>query len=323
MEISHSKNPYKILSFSSTAPNSSMPSRNHLNFTLGISPSHQSLTANPARRDPLQVSSSLQDLKPRPKLLTLKDSKFSSISDYPSSEKPLFYSFKDPGRHPICDKNACFDRKYYELPENRLKLLVNQRILNMDQAALNHITYKLAQEQYEESEKAKKYSEFRKRVITAAATRKKNSEILQAKTGLIRYMPAHKQYACKSSERIGLLSLPKTIKKGYAEDYIDSYGLLKAGLLETGNSVLPKSARIPSSKIFSPFPLQIVKRNKQYSKTNCNSKEDVEENKIYSNDEIQECMKEITAFHIKFGELKGRVGFPKIYLDIDGHDEKS
>ena len=31
--------------------------------------------------------------------------------------------------------------------------------------------------------------------------------------------------------------------------------------------------------------------------------------------EIDECMHEINEFHKRFGELKGRVGFPQIYLE--------
>ena len=312
--------PHKISGICSTAPNQSTISRNSINYSLGNPQPQQSLTAIPTRRDSLKVSNSVQTLKIRPEFLPQKDSRYSSLIDYPNSNKPLFYSFKDPGKRPICDKNACFDKKYCELPENRLKLLVNQKILNMDQAALSHISSKLAQEQLEENEKAKKYSEFRKQLLTATATRRKNIEILQARTGLLRYTAPYTQCTSNSSARIGLLSIPKTSKKGFAEDYSDSYGLLKAGLLESGSSVLPKSARLPTGKVYSPFPLQIVKRNKHHCKMGGITKDRNEEQDIYSNDEIRECMKEITEFHKRFGELKGRVGFPQIYLDKDDHN---
>lgn len=239
---------------------------------------------------------------------------FSQHVSSDSSPNPFRFNCRDPGRRPICDKISSFEQNYSKLPETRLKLLVNPKILTMDQAALNHISLKLAEEQCKETEKQNFFIDFRKRAITATEVCKKKTEILQAKTGLLKFTPVHSVSNLKTTSRIEALSRPKVLKKGLAEDYMESYGLLRAGLLETGNSAVPKSARVPISKTFRAKPLGTAKTYRK----KIGQRQEIEENFIYSGKEIEECMKEIQKFHKIFGELKGRVGFPKIHLTKDG-----
>lgn len=229
---------------------------------------------------------------------------------YQDSLKRTFSTFKDPGSKPVCDKGACFEKNFYDLPENRLKLVVSQKVLKNDEDALRRISYKLVQEEQEDFNRQQKLLEARARILASKENRKKRMDELQAKTGLIK-LNMRKTNSWAINPRINSLAQPKSIKRGLAEDYIDSYGLLKAGVLETGNPEYPKSARIPSNKISTPFPglasnAKIVAWEK---------KDEKKEKEVYSQKEIKECMKDINDFHQRIGKGKGKVGFPQIFLE--------
>jgi hypothetical protein len=269
----------------------------------------------------------------KPKVRISKASSFSSLgqknlsskqaetrsSDYlPSTQSQTFkksvvYAYKDPGLKPICDKGACFERNYSELPPTRLNLIVNKKALQNDQEALNRISQKLAQEYRQEQEKNQRHMDIRNKAITANENHRKHIENLQARTGLVKYRTDSKLPLVSSNPRIQSLAFPKALKKGYAEDYIDSFGLLKAGLLEPGRSVIPKSARVPLGKIISPMPENSYKQTS--NRLNFNASQKNQEYHFYTEKEILECMIELNEFHRRNGEIKGRIGFPQIDLE--------
>lgn len=229
---------------------------------------------------------------------------------YQDSLKRTFSTFKDPGSKPLCDKGACFEKNFYDLPENRLKLVVSQKVLKNDEDALKRISYKLSQEEQAEFSRQQKNLEARAQILASKENRKKRMDDLQAKTGLIK-LNMRKTNSWTVNSRINSLAQPKNIKRGLAEDYIDSYGLLKAGVLETGNTANPKSARIPSNKISTPFP-GLVNNTKIVA---WEKKDEKKEKEVYSQKEIKECMKDINDFHRRIGKGKGKVGFPQIFLE--------
>ena len=186
----------------------------------------------------------------------LMPQRINSSQDLNTSKRPIGFIFKDPGMKPFCDKVGSFDIIYNELPESRLKLLVNPKILKNDANGIDLI-YKKIEKEYEfESEKMTRHLESRKKLMTATKNRQKTTEELQARTGLVKHKNNEKTNDFNATARTQSLAFPKTIKKGFAEDFIDTYGMLAAGRLKTGNSFLPKSARVPSCKVFTPFYLR-------------------------------------------------------------------
>lgn len=221
-----------------------------------------------------------------------------------------FSTFKDPGSKPLCDKGACFERNFFDLPENRLKLIVSEKVLKNDEDALRRISLKLAQEELMENYRQQKFSENRAQMLATKEKMKKRMDELQAKTGILK-LNLRKTNSFTVNSRINSLAQPKTLRRGLAEDYIDSFGLLKAGVLEGGNSANPKSARIPGYKILTPFPcLAGNGKGVVWSKKNVNK-----ESEVYSEKEIKDCMNEINDFHQRIGKGKGKVGFPQIFLE--------
>ena len=221
-----------------------------------------------------------------------------------------FSTFKDPGSRPVCDKGLGFEKNFSDLPENRLRLIVSEKVLRNDEDALRRISLKLAQEEFEESCRQQKFCESRAQMLAAQEKMKKRMDDLQVKTGLLK-LNLRKTNSWTATSRINSLAQPKTLKKGLAEDYIDSFGLLKAGLLQGGNSANPKSARIPGNKILTPFPTLSTNTNpKHWTKKQSNKVSEV-----YSEKEINDCMKEINDFHQRIGKGKGKVGFPQIFLE--------
>jgi hypothetical protein len=225
--------------------------------------------------------------------------------------KKTFSTFKDPGSRPLCDKNDLFMRNLNDLPETRLKLFVSDQVLKNDEEALKRISFKLAEEEREENKKNQLLNQFRNNLLTAGKNRKLKMENLQSRSGLIT-VNLRKHQSWTVSARINSLAQPKMMRKGFAEDYIDSCGLLKAGILEGGKSVLPKSARIPGSKICSPFPFP---SNQEARTFTFSKREEKSGNEVYTHKEIRECMKDINDFHNRIGKGKGKVGFPQIFLE--------
>lgn len=255
-----------------------------------------------------------QRIQDPPSSLISKFTKNYSTTELNSSKKSFCFSFKDPGSKPLCDKAASFEQNFYSLPESRLKLVVTDTIIKNDQAALKRMSQKLEAEAYMEDKKQQWLCDFRNDILTSCAKRKQSTEELQKKTGLVKFKPMPHMYRHSTTERIESLAIPKNAKKGFAEDYIESYGLLGAGILETGRSVLPKSARVPGCKSSTGFS-QYENGKKQGFYRDLGFGNGKNPNEVFSNKEIKECMKEINEFHKRYGELKGRVGFPQIYLE--------
>lgn len=236
-----------------------------------------------------------------------------STSDLRLSKKSFFQTYKDPGSRPFCDKTTCFEQSYPHLPENRHKLVVSDIVIRNDQAAIKRITQKLDNEAIMEAQKQQRLYEFRKDILSNYAKRKTKTEDLQKKTGLIKLKKMNMLPSNKANDRIQSLSVPRNGKKGYIDDYIETYGLLGAQRVKCSRSVLPGSSRITGNTILSPdnkqesFKRQLGRT--AYDKDNRNIIE------MFSDKEIADCMNEINEFHKRFGELKGRVGFPQIYLE--------
>ncbi|OMJ85595.1 hypothetical protein SteCoe_13074 [Stentor coeruleus] len=249
-----------------------------------------------------------------PSTLISKFTKYYSSTELNSSKKSFCFSIKDPGSKPLCDKSASFNQNFYNLPESRLKLVVTDTIIKNDQAALKRMSQKLEAEEFMEDKKQQWLCDFRNNILTSNAKKKQNTEELQKKTGLVKFNPMPHMHRHSTTERIETLAIPKSITKGFAEDYSESYGLLGAGILETGRSILPKSARVPGYKSSSGFS-QYANDKKQGFYRNRGFCIGKNSNEVFSNKEVKECMKEINEFHKRYGELKGRVGFPQIYLE--------
>ena len=233
---------------------------------------------------------------------------------YTSSDsilKKTFTTFKDPASRPICEKNDLFYKNLTDLPETRLKLFINQKVLKNDEEALMRISSKLAEEEREELKRQQNLTEFRNNLLTAGQNRKLQMQTLQNRCGL-ETLNLRKNQSWTVTARINSLAQPKSIKRGFAEDYIDSCGLLKAGILEGGKSVMPKSARIPGSKICSPFPFPSGNEVKSFT---LGKRFEIQGKEVYSQKEIRECMKDINDFHDRIGKGKGKVGFPQIFLE--------
>jgi hypothetical protein len=245
---------------------------------------------------------------PSSKLISLQNP-----SSKPSTQSKSFADFlKDPGLKPVCDKAASFDRTYASLPDARLKLLVNKKILKMDEDAIERISDKLAKEKAEDLQKTQKWLEMRQNELKKHGSHKRSMEILQERTGVVKLKPNSRNTNTGSTDRIKALAQPKKQKLGFAEDYIDSYGLLKAGVLESGKSVLPKSARVVWGKSGNVDRVQSVKhKGKKWDKEKNRRKKAEASLKM----EVVECIREMNEFHKRYGELKGRVGFPQIDLE--------
>ena len=78
-------------------------------------------------------------------LLQAKSSQCLSIFKTKDDGVPMFTTFKDPGSSPISNKKGNF-YNYLDLPDERLKLVINEKILKMDEQALECISKKLQQE---------------------------------------------------------------------------------------------------------------------------------------------------------------------------------
>ncbi|OMJ73665.1 hypothetical protein SteCoe_27600 [Stentor coeruleus] len=243
---------------------------------------------------------------------TLNNYKNFSTSDLRIPRKSFLQICKDPGIRPFCDKTASFEQNYPHLPENRFKLVVSDIVIRNDQAAIKRITQKLENEANMEIQKQQMLHKFRLDNLSNYAKRKTKTEDLQKKTGLTKYKTMNMLPINKVNNRIQSLSVPRAGKKRYIDDYIETYGLLGAERVKGSRSVLPGSSRITENKTLSPDNKQ-ESFKRSLGKTSYN-KED-KNIEIFSDKEIADCMKEINEFHKRFGELKGRVGFPQIYLE--------
>ena len=227
---------------------------------------------------------------------------------------PTFATFKDPARKSICNKIMGFDN-YVELPPDRLKLVVNDRILKMDEQAMEYISKKLQQEAEEERIINDWHEKNRKKIILKMKRLQKRNLEHEKKNGLIKVKVDKRQLSANpSSARIDALAASKTAKKGYPQDYLDSYGLLGAGVLKDDKCMHPKSARRTTYKKPEAFPVHEDSFDPELSKEpisqNCYTEPDP-----YTPKYIADSMRELNEFHNRNGLIKGRVGFPQIDLE--------
>ena len=254
----------------------------------------------------LQKINSFDNLGKKEDFLDKNKSKSHSM-DISASKKQFLSIYRDPGLKPLCDKGASFDRNVSELPENRLKLLYNQHIIKMRQDAIDRISQKIAQEDLNQLEKNNNTIEFRKKVLRNIEFQRNKTRDLQAKSGLIKYSPMPKIRKSMASPRIEALSIPKPLRRTIVEEFLDCNGFLKADNLGYERAYIAKTVRNPSFRLEGDLSSKCTTR--ELVKLTKETKE------IFSEGEINECMKEINEFHKRYGELKGRVGFPQIDLE--------
>jgi hypothetical protein len=229
------------------------------------------------------------------------------------SENPQFATYKNPSQRPISNKIGSFDN-YLDLPEQRLKLVINQRILKMDEKALETMSKKIQKELEDQKIQNQWHQKNREKTLIRMKKKQKKNREIEKKTGLSKVKIQQEIVNDDQSARINCLSVPKQAKVGFPEDYLDSYGLLKAGFLYSGKSIHPKSARRPVIKRKNVFPSY----DDQVFNTVPTVPELIEvikEPKLLTSLEIEESMKELDEFNTKFGEIKGCIGFPQIYLE--------
>lgn len=224
-----------------------------------------------------------------------------------------FATYKDPAKKSINSKIAGFDN-YLELSQNRLKLVVNDKILKMDEEAVERISEKISQEVEKEKLIKAWHVENREKILETLKKQQKINAEYEKKNGLVKIKVARNKVIKPPSARINTLSVAKTVKSGYAQDYLDSYGLLNAGVLKSGKSMHPKSARRSIHKKTEYFPVYEDLYDPELLRKQ-ESLEPKREIDIYKPEDIQESMQELNEFHRRFGELKGRVGFPQIHLE--------
>ncbi|OMJ74604.1 hypothetical protein SteCoe_26422 [Stentor coeruleus] len=87
--------------------------------------------------------------------------------------------------------------------------------------------------------------------------KRQDNQVYEEKTGLEKIKLENKVLIPLPSARIKNLSLVKDAKIGYPEDYMETFGLLKAGTLYSGKSVHPKSARKPMVKKSESYPILV------------------------------------------------------------------
>lgn len=224
---------------------------------------------------------------------------------------PIFSTFKDPAARPIVCKAKTFDN-YNELPENRLRLVVNDRILERDAQALNYISKKIGDEIKEEEIKLEWHKDNREKSIARMQRQRAKNKIREDKAGVEKIkIEESKKEKAPGSARIQRLSIAKEVKRGMPIDYVDSYGLLKAGVLQSEKSMFPKSARNPQVKRTSSFPVTEQTLNSQSSKLWDNKQPE----DYLDLQEIQEQLQEMDKFDKRVREIKERRGFPHIDLE--------
>lgn len=228
--------------------------------------------------------------------------------------QPVFSTFRDPASKPISKLIGSFD-KYNELPEDRLKLVVNRKILKKDEEALSFISKKIAKEFEEVQQKKEWHKSIREQSLTRMRKRRKENKIYEEKAGIEKIKLIQKAITPMSNTRIQSLSIAKIVKIGYPEDYSESYGLLKAGIISSGRSINPKSARKPVMKKTDSFPVFFNEKQDDLLADMKKVPEVKIDEEVFSIEEIKESKKELNEFNRRFGELKGRVGFPHIYLE--------
>lgn len=228
--------------------------------------------------------------------------------------KPVFSTYKDPAARPIICKAKTFDN-YNELPENRLKLVVNEFILEKDAQALKFISKKIEDEVKEEELRSKWYKSNRACTLERMQRQRVKNKIREDKAGVEKVKideEDKKSQKAPGSARIQRLSIAKEIKRGFPVDYPDSYGLLKAGVLQTDKSMFPKSARNPQVKRTSSFPITTDQTLNSHSSKLWDVKQ-IDD--FLDFEEIKEQLEEMDKFDKRVKDMKERIGFPHIDLE--------
>ena len=232
-------------------------------------------------------------------------------------QKPIFSTFKDPAARPIICKAKTFDN-YNELPENRLRLVVNEFILEKDTQALKYISKKIDEEVKEEELRSEWYKSNRARTLARMERQRAKNKIREDKAGVEKVKiddeDEKKSQKPPESARLQRLSIAKGVKRGFPIDYIDSVGLLKAGVLQADKSMFPKSARNPQVKRTSSFPITAITDHTLNS--NSSKLWDVKNiDEFLDFEEIKEQLEEMDKFDKRVKDMKERVGFPRIDLE--------
>lgn len=156
----------------------------------------------------------------------------------------------------------------------------------------------------------------RRNVRTSFSSMKYKNQELQHKAGIPPHPNLRSPTQITRSERIARLSTPKNFMK-YSKLKIepDFRGLISVDFKPA--ELTCKGAKSPPAKDF-PVPWSL------YSTVKSNGSKLVEEmlstQPIYEDAEreyliAQESMKQLASFNAMHGEVKGRVGFPRIHLD--------
>ncbi|CAG9331685.1 unnamed protein product [Blepharisma stoltei] len=244
-------------------------------------------------------------------------------SSYLANGKALTY--KNPNSKVLHKNLQAFDQ-YNDLPSNKLKILLDPRIVKLDEKGVRSIQKKLEEEQKEEEKKENWIKENRYKTIATFLKKQQYSKDLQERSGL-RYIRCGPEKCSPTiTDRLAILSTPKSKKQIKPEDLLDARGLLTIDYEDAIREVsgFPRASKtsqlaLRKSEIF-PIPLSLQQTDRISSKTP-KSKSTTRSFSVHSKKcalsqtEIKEGLKDINDFHKKFGELKGRVGFPQIDLE--------
>ena len=222
---------------------------------------------------------------------------------------PRFSTYRDPAAPPVICKAKTFDN-YNELPGSRLKLVVNDFIMERDKEALKYMEKKIIEEVQEEQVKKVWHVDNRTETLARMGRVRKMNKNKEEKAGVKKQKSdADRKNAC-TSDRLQRLSVAKEPKVGMPVDYNESFGLIRAGVLLSEKAKFPKSARQPMVKRVDSHNLSEFTFNSFEGKPVL-----VEEYDTISQQEIYEQMNELDVFEKKIGQKKERLGFPHIDLE--------
>jgi hypothetical protein len=222
---------------------------------------------------------------------------------------PRFSTFKDPAAHPVICRAKTFDN-YNELPENRLKLVINEFILEKDSEALKHMSKKIEEEVKHEEVVKDWHVKNRAESLARMKKQRKINKEREEMAGLDKIKQDSYRKQPSTSQRIQRLSVAKEVKVGFPVDYNESCGLLRAGVLSSEKAKFPKSAREPQIKKVSMNVLPEYSLSSSYQKPRI-----VEEYDQITLQEITDQMKELEKFEKRIGDKKDNLGFPHIDLE--------
>lgn len=221
---------------------------------------------------------------------------------------PRFRTYRDPAAPPIICKAKTFNN-YNELPNSRLKLVINDFIMEKDREALNYMERKIIEEVQQDQIKKDWHADNRSETLTRMVKVRKLNKTKEDKSGVKKIKSETERKEIYTSNRLQRLSIAKEQKVGMPVDYNESCGLIRAGVLLSERAQFPKSARQPMVKRVDSYNFPEPTLASFEVKPMI-----AEEYDKISQKEIYEQMKELDVFGKRVGGRKEKIGFPLIDL---------